>query len=596
MSNRLHVLEAMKLMNSTDFGDEGEAEKIIFLASQQALKDGARQSEVDEIVDYVMNDGEVEFKSMSLIEKAKEIKHRLEQYMLDHKVSVEDKEEEKRIKLMDSKEKTEAKSAIVPAGMGALAGRDDISQKIVAKLMSISKALADEFGYDQKAILQDMINDLRLAGGEEITDIIKGDSPIEQMTAEMASSFKEMGLDSNMALQALLQMDEKKNVEMFRQFLNQGGQLPNFEKSKEIKNKEMAILESFSKRLLLTEGLTEIHAQYYSDIKREMFDKLVKLDPTFQEDQDKIGTYGKWILNAFKQKRLRERDLERVNEILFDFNERKRFITAPNGKDIFTYKTIDEIRTALDNIQLTANQIAKQARKAKQHADLGEEAEFIGENDKWEIWVPKTYAASCKLGSGTRWCTASTSYQGYFDSYSKSGKLYVFYPKDGDISKKFQAHVKGGVEVTTFMDTDDRPSIEFSTFIFQQGLLPVLKASELKNVDAIMDVENMERLNKGEPYMYAGGKIKPAFAPIIKIVHFVKEYDKTEIPGFAFKGCSEMAEIYIPLKVASFGVRAFEGCEKVTIFTPKHKIKCYPSDLEFLKERIKYIDESKMPN
>ena len=511
------------------------------------------------------------------------------------------------IKLMNSADFDEAVKekpmAVAPKATTALAqGGEDINQKIVSKIASLAKAVSDEFGLDQKAVMEDIIKDLRIAGGEEIIDVIKGDTPIEQITKEMATAAKDIGMDSNLALNALLKMNEKDYVEAFRQFISRNrGQLPNFGGAGRIGNRQRSagalpnmpesIMESLAQRVLLDEGLNDIHAQYYSDIKRDQFDKLIALDPTFQADQDKLGTYGKWILNTFKQKRLKGADLGRVNEILFDFNDRKRFINPPEMRDINRYKTIDEIRTALDNIQLTANQVAKQARKAKQHADLGEEAEFIGENDKWEIWSPKTYAASCKLGSGTRWCTASTSYQGYYDSYTKSGKLYIFYPKSGDVTKKFQAHVKNGIEVTTFMDADDRPSIEFATFIHQEGLLPALKASELKNVDAITDVENMERLAKGEPYMYAGGRVKASFAPIIKIVRFVPDYNKAEIPGFAFKGCSNMEEIYVPEVVTSIGVRAFEGCEKVTIFTPKHKIKCYPSDLEFLKERIKYVDK-----
>lgn len=489
--------------------------------------------------------------------------------------------------------KEEKPFAVAPRASTSLATKDqnDINQKIINKLVSISKALADEFGFDQKVVMQDMINDLRITGGEEIIDVIKGDTPIEQMTKQMASAAKEIGIDSNIAIQALLQMDEKKSVEMFKKFMAaNGGQLTYSGDKKQLQgNGGMKFLESFKHRVLLDEDLAEIQSKYYADIKKELFDKLIALDPTFEEGQEKLGTYGKWILNTYKNKNLKERDFPRVEEILFDFNDRKRYITAPNGKDIFTYKTIDEVRNALNNIQLTANQVAKQNRKAKQHADLGEDAEFIGENENWEIWSPKTYAASCKLGSGTTWCTASTSYDGYFNSYTNSGKLYIFYPKSGEPENKFQAHVKNGHDVTTFMDAKDRPSIDFSTFIFQENLLATLKASELKNVDAILEVENIERVSKGEPYMYAGGRIKSSFTTAVKIIKFVPEYDKKEIPAFAFKNCINLEEVHVPEIIESIGIKAFEGCQKVTIFTPKHKIKCYPSDLNFLKEKIKYI-------
>lgn len=486
------------------------------------------------------------------------------------------------------------KQSISPRGQGSFVASapNDVNAKIINKLLAISKALADEFGFEQKEVLEDMVKDLRLAGGAELIDVIKGDSPIEQMTAEMAQKAKEIGVDSNIAIQALLRMDERQCVDMFRQFLNAGGQISTKEKNiKQIGSKpeDMSFLESLRHRVLLDEGLEDIFSKYYAnDFKRPMFDKIIRLDPTFNEADDKLGTYGKWLLNAVKQKRLTERDFARVNEVLFDFNERKRYITTPNGKDINTYKTLGEIRDALNSIELTANQKAKQARKAKHFADLGEDAEFILENDKYEVWSPKTYAASCKLGSGTTWCTASTSYEGHYTHYSTTGKLYVFIPKNGKTEDKYQAHVKDN-RVTTFMDASDRPSIPFATFVVKNGLLDAVKASELKNVDAILDAENMERVQRGEPYMYAGGRVKAEFVPLVKYIKFVPEFTDTLIPGRAFSGCTELEKIIIPKTVTHIGSQAFRGCDKVKIYTPKHELVVYPADREFLQSRITYI-------
>jgi hypothetical protein len=492
--------------------------------------------------------------------------------------------------------------------MGLQATGHDLNQKIINKIFSLSKAISDEFGLDQRAVMEDIFKDLRIAGGEEILDVIKGDTPIEQITKEMAQAAKGMGLDSNLALNALLQINEKDYVEAFRQYISRNQrQLPNFGGAGRIAQRQRpagtlpdmpeSIMERLSHRVLLDEGLNEIHTQYYSDIKREQFDKLIALDPTFNAEEDKLGTYGKWIINAFKQKRLKERDFGRVNEILFDFNDRKRFINPADMRDINKYKTLDEIRTALDNIQLTANQIAKQARKAKQHADLGEEAEFISENDEWEIWSPKTYAASCKLGSGTTWCTASTSYRGYFDSYTNSGKLYIFYPKSGDTTKKFQAHVKNGDEVTTFMDANDRPSIDFSLFIHQQKLLSALKNSELKNLKQINEIENMERLEKGEPYVYTSGKMPSNLAPLVKTIIFKKDHEGEKLEGNAFKGCTSLEVVYLHENITYISLGAFRGCsDKAKIYTLKRDtpIDVFSLDIPYLQGRIKYIPKEKM--
>ena len=42
---------------------------------------------------------------------------------------------------------------------------------------------------------------------------------------------------------------------------------------------------------------------------------------------------------------------------------------------------------------------------------------MVYENNDWEIWIPETYEASCALGSGTHWCTATGNTRGYYDDY-----------------------------------------------------------------------------------------------------------------------------------------------------------------------------------
>ena len=511
------------------------------------------------------------------------------------------------IKLMNSdgfEEKIKESPApmVAKPQMGLQAKGHDLNQKIINKIFSLSKALSDALGLDQREVMEDIFRDLRLANGEEIINLIKSDSPIDVLSRELAKTAKEDGMDSNKALNFLLTIDEKDFVETFRQMMQRnGGRLSNNAQMRLGNRPPMRrirglpqipenMMENLIKRVTLIETIENKYNKSFSDIPRETFDKLIRLDPTFEETEDELGNFGEWILIRFRKKELKKNELDEVRETLFDFMENRRFIPQAELRDINRHKSLSSIRDALNTVELSRTQIISRARKAKQHADLGEEAEFIGENDKWEIWSPKTYAASCKLGSGATWCTASTSYRGYFDSYTKSGKLYIFLSKGKEEVQKYQAHVKNNV-VDQFMDIYNRPSIEFSTFIHQEELLPVLKATELKNVDVIIDVENMGRLSKGEPYMYAGGKVKSSFAPIIKVVRFVEDYNKEEIPGFAFKGCVNMEEIYVPIIVKSIGVRAFEGCEKVTIYTPKHPMKCYPSDLEFLKDRIKYVDK-----
>jgi hypothetical protein len=52
------------------------------------------------------------------------------------------------------------------------------------------------------------------------------------------------------------------------------------------------------------------------------------------------------------------------------------------------------------------------------------------------VWVPETYAASCKLGQGTKWCTATTENDYYYKQYTRGNKkLYIFINKQNKNEK-----------------------------------------------------------------------------------------------------------------------------------------------------------------
>ena len=94
-------------------------------------------------------------------------------------------------------------------------------------------------------------------------------------------------------------------------------------------------------------------------------------------------------------------------------------------------------------------------RKTQQHIKQGleeSEAEKVFEDVKWEVWIPKTFAASCKLGEGTSWCTAMSKDSSYFNQYSSDGPLYIIINKSNP-KEKYQFHF----ESNQFMDKDDEP-------------------------------------------------------------------------------------------------------------------------------------------
>ena len=88
-----------------------------------------------------------------------------------------------------------------------------------------------------------------------------------------------------------------------------------------------------------------------------------------------------------------------------------------------SYRTMAELEDALNNESSykakSKRQELRDTQRRVRGADLAEQATLIFDSPKWEIWRPDTYEASCKLGRGTQWCTASTESPYYFDMYTK---------------------------------------------------------------------------------------------------------------------------------------------------------------------------------
>jgi len=149
-----------------------------------------------------------------------------------------------------------------------------------------------------------------------------------------------------------------------------------------------------------------------------------------KEDIYKYKTY----LDTFKRNK-REYPLKDINMVkdenaLDDFIKKSREIQDREGEDISQQKGIS---------------------KAEKYTKLK-----LGEVDGYEIFkFPKgskeLYGASCELGSGTDWCTATGRTDDFFQDYISQGDIYVIISKS-DPKEKYQFHYETG----QFMDRSDR--------------------------------------------------------------------------------------------------------------------------------------------
>lgn len=204
------------------------------------------------------------------------------------------------------------------------------------------------------------------------------------------------------------------------------------------------------KESILNEDI-ESMKKFYPNIPDEQFMDYIKLDPTYNGGNNP-GTYARWILGLANKNKLD--NIGHVRDILTRFEDNKKQLKE---KDIMHFKSIDDLEEYLNDDDsykdLSHRQEVRQRQQGRKNADLTKDAELVFEDSQWEVWIPKTYEASCKLGQGTSWCTASTENDYYYNYYKNNygGNYYININKQNP-EEKYQFHFETG----QFMDADDR--------------------------------------------------------------------------------------------------------------------------------------------
>ena len=221
------------------------------------------------------------------------------------------------------------------------------------------------------------------------------------------------------------------------------GSLTQVYQTESIHNDNDLINESY----LIEAELKDIYPKYYNDIPQNIFYNIIKTDPTYDEQRSqKMGKYGKWLLNQYRQGNLDMNNLSKVRNTIDFFNRYNRQLEV---KDINQYKNIDQVYDNVKNFMEDPSQATSKSDEVRKIKEMG--AEKVYEDNDWLIIVPKTREAAIYYGKGTKWCTASTDSYNYFERYNNEGRLYININKNtGD---KYQFHF----ESNSFMDAEDKP-------------------------------------------------------------------------------------------------------------------------------------------
>lgn len=109
---------------------------------------------------------------------------------------------------------------------------------------------------------------------------------------------------------------------------------------------------------LLDESLLDVRQKNAKNLSDEEFKKLMSYDPIISQlpsldDASMANTnesFSRWLLKMYKSGELQNREPQLIQKLLSDFERAKKRRNLLPNNDINSYKSIDDLQNALDNI------------------------------------------------------------------------------------------------------------------------------------------------------------------------------------------------------------------------------------------------------
>jgi len=338
-----------------------------------------------------------------------------------------------------------------------------------------------------------------------------------------------------------------------------------------------SLLEAYRE---LKEDITSIKRlrDMYSKIDNETFTTLLKIDPTYNNDETQSGDYANWILNRYSKNLIKDNEFEKITKALDFFTKNKNRFT---NKDLNSYQNLQQLQDAINEVENKEISKSKLKRNVKK-TNLDKDAPLFMETENFNIYIPLTYEASCKLGTNTRWCTATRERDNFYKQYTENGnKLYVMVNKKNP-KVKYQWN-------TAHDYTCNANDVEISTkaMIFKYpDLFDFYTKVDAGNIPDAEDLENLsgkykefcdkvsQNINNGvleytrELSKMAQDDLTDVAMEIDDVEKIIIKSDVRYIPNNAFKGWQSLKEVVFENGVESIGNMAFYGTNITNIELP----------------------------
>ena len=220
-------------------------------------------------------------------------------------------------------------------------------------------------------------------------------------------------------------------------------------------------LRKFLTEHKLTHASVELNEVAIDTLKTQFVDTGRIKDTTFQSILDASqndSAFATWLTSRVAGSRksrpiIKIEDIPKYKNYLSVFKRNKNKYPLKDINMIKDQNTLNDfIKVSRDISDAEGEDISSQTgvSKADKYAQLK-----MGEVDGYEIFkFPQgsedLYGASCELGSGTAWCTATGQTDSWFKQYINDGPIYIIINKS-DSKDKYQF----SFETHSFMDRND---------------------------------------------------------------------------------------------------------------------------------------------
>jgi hypothetical protein len=193
-----------------------------------------------------------------------------------------------------------------------------------------------------------------------------------------------------------------------------------------------------------------------------------------------------WILRQYIKNQLKYEDIYKLKDDLETFvstkGQHKRLgINSDIGQ--YDWRSLAAVATKLGSTDIGT---------VEPDAATVEDADVLYNGPSGILYVPRTQAASCKLGSGTKWCTAAADEtKNQYKYYTKYGPLYIWHDKKR--KQKYQFHFGSG----QFMDAQDNPlTVKDARYFMDEN--PVTKKFFQQHMDDFKKIlQNLINYDRG---------------------------------------------------------------------------------------------------